>query len=296
MAVDTFMNASTEKADVVLPAAGYAETDGTTTNVEGRISVLAGKVTPPGTARADWMLAAELAYRLDADLGLESIDDIWDEIERVAPAHAGITRDLLRSHAAADGVLVPVRPEVLSAAEGQPVKITGIEGSTPDNAALAEAAEASDDGSDDASTTRPAPEGRRVPKSTDRCGVRAARHRRVLPCHAYEAPSVDSYSLRLIASRKLYDLGTLVQHAPSIAVLTPGSTLLVHPYDLDRLGVTDGGQVKVTSSRTTLTVEAHASTLVPKGSAALTVNQPGPDPADLIDATQDVTDIRIETL
>ena len=47
VSIDTFMNRSTEKADVVLPAAGYAETDGTTTNVEGRISVLERKVTPP---------------------------------------------------------------------------------------------------------------------------------------------------------------------------------------------------------------------------------------------------------
>jgi hypothetical protein len=43
-------------------------------------------------------------------------------------------------------------------------------------------------------------------------------------------------------------------------------------------------------------VEAHASTAIPKGSAALTVNQPGPDPADLIDATTHVTDVRIETV
>src|SRR4051812_1831859 len=55
----------------------------------------------------------------------------------------------------------------------------------------------------------------------------------------YESPGVDSYSLRLVTHRKLYDLGVLVQHSPSIAALAPGSTLLVHPYDLDRLGVAD---------------------------------------------------------
>src|SRR5258706_10234034 len=144
VSIDTFMNRSTAKADVVLPAAGYAETDGSTTNVEGRISVLERKVTPPGTARADWMLAAELAYRLGADLNLESVEGIWNEIEAVAPAHAGITRELLLSPAGADGVLVPLRPEVAKAAEGQPVRISGIEGTEPDNAALAEAAEPSE--------------------------------------------------------------------------------------------------------------------------------------------------------
>ncbi|MEY2420070.1 MAG: NADH-quinone oxidoreductase subunit [Acidimicrobiaceae bacterium] len=290
VSIDTFMNRSTEKADVVLPAAGYAETDGTTTNVEGRVSVLERKVTPPGTARADWMLAAELAYRLGADLGLESVEDIWNEIEALAPAHAGITRELLLSPAGADGVLVPLRPEVAQAAEGQPVQITGIEGTEPDNAALAEAAEPSDDAGE------PEPEAvEAVTRAEEEADARPDTVR-FSRSDSYESPAPDAYSLRLIAHRKLYDLGTLVQHAPSIAELAPGSTLLVHPYDLDRLGVSDGGRVKVTSPRTTLTVEAHASTIIPKGSAALTVNQPGPDPADLIDATQPVTDVRIETV
>jgi NADH-quinone oxidoreductase subunit G len=289
VSIDTFMNRSSQKADVVLPAAGYAETDGTTTNVEGRISVLERKVTPPGTARADWMLAAELAYRLGADLNLESVEGIWNEIEALAPAHAGITRELLLSPAGADGVLVPLRPEVAKAAEGQPVHITGIDGTEPDNAALAEAAEPHE-------TAAPAPEAVEAVERAEEASSVRPHTVRFSRTAAYESPALDSYSLRLIAHRKLYDLGTLVQHAPSIAALAPGSTLLVHPYDLDRLGVSDGGQVKVTSPRTTLTVEAHASTTIPKGSVALTVNQPGPDPADLIDATRAVTDVRIETV
>jgi NADH-quinone oxidoreductase subunit G len=299
VSIDTFMNPSTEQADVVLAAAGFAETAGTTTNLEGRVSVLEGKVTPPGTARADWMLAAELAYRLGSDLGLESVEGIWNEIERLAPSHAGITRELLLSPAGDDGVLAPLRPEVAKAAEGTPVDITGIEGTEPDNAALAEAAEAADDSASDGdgvAQPEPVPE---AVAAVERADVEAdarpdaVRFSRAAP---YESPAVDAYSLRLIAHRKLYDLGTLVQHARSISELAPGSTLLVHPYDLDRLGVRDGGQVKVTSPRTTLTADAHASTLIPKGSAALTVNQPGPNPADLIDAAQDVTDVRIETI
>jgi anaerobic selenocysteine-containing dehydrogenase len=240
------------------------------------------------------MLAAELAYRLGADLNLESVEGIWTEIEAVAPAHAGITRELLLSPAGADGVLVPLRPDVAKAAEGQPVQITGIEGTEPDNAALAEAAEPSEDS--DESADEPAPE---AVEAVERAEEETSTRPPVVQFSrngSYESPALDSYSLRLIAHRKLYDLGTLVQHAPSIAALAPGSTLLVHPYDLDRLGVRDGGRVKVTSPRTTLTIEAHASTAIPKGSAALTFNQPGADPADLIDATQPVTDVRIETV
>ncbi|MCB1031775.1 MAG: NADH-quinone oxidoreductase subunit NuoG, partial [Acidimicrobiales bacterium] len=67
IAVDTFMNSSVAQADIVLPAGGFGEVDGTTTNLEGRITAVVQKVTPAGTARADWVIAAELAFLLGAD-------------------------------------------------------------------------------------------------------------------------------------------------------------------------------------------------------------------------------------
>ena len=79
----------TERADVVLPAAEAHERPGTTTNIEGRISRLGQKLVPPGQAWPDWMIAAELAVHLDGDLGLDSVGDVWDEIERLAPAYQG---------------------------------------------------------------------------------------------------------------------------------------------------------------------------------------------------------------
>src|SRR5690606_18572021 len=51
IALDQFVTESVAKADVVFPVAGYAECDGTTTNLEGRVSRLAKRVTAPGTAR-----------------------------------------------------------------------------------------------------------------------------------------------------------------------------------------------------------------------------------------------------
>jgi predicted molibdopterin-dependent oxidoreductase YjgC len=296
VAVDTFLNASTEKADVVLAAAGYAETEGTTTNLEGRVSVLERKVTPPGTARADWMLAAELAFRMGHDLGLESADGIWNEIETVAPAHAGITRELLRSAAGTDGVLVPLRPEVATAAEGRPVHITGVDGTMPDSRALAKAAEAPDDADVTEEADRPPADDADEAAAADEAAEARPDPISFTRGEMYESPGVDSYSLRLVTHRKLYDLGTLVQHSPSLAALAPGGELLVHPYDLDRLGVAEGGRIKILSPTGSLTVDAHASTAIPKGTAALAVNQPGPNPSELIDATNDVTDIRVETV
>jgi NADH-quinone oxidoreductase subunit G len=278
IAVDTFVNDSGQHADVVLATAGYAEVDGTTTNVEGRVSRLTQKVTPPGTSRPDWMLAAELAYRLDSDLGLESIDGIWDEIERLSPAHAGITRAVLESAAGSDGVLVPLRPEVALAAQGTHVQITGVQGTQPDAGELARAEEAVEEGAD-----------RQVEATEQRPATITFEH-----TERYEAPAVDAYSLRVVATRKLYDKGVLVQHSRSLSELAPRSRMLVNPHDLDRLGVTDGDVVKVTSSRTSVNYAAHADEAVSRGTAVLGFNQAGADPSVLIDAGSAVTEIRVE--
>jgi NADH-quinone oxidoreductase subunit G len=105
IAVDLFVNASGVDADIVLAAAGPTEVAGTFTNLEGRISPLAQKVTPPGTARADWIIATDLAAHLGKSLRLESNEQIWAEISRFSPAHSG-----LDVTAAADGVLVRGAP------------------------------------------------------------------------------------------------------------------------------------------------------------------------------------------
>jgi anaerobic selenocysteine-containing dehydrogenase len=224
------------------------------------------------------------------DLGLETVDGIWREIESLAPSHAGITVELLQSPAADDGVLVPLRPEVADAAQGRPVQITGVQSTMPDSGALAAAAEASDE------EQPPAGEVVEAVAAAEQQGPQRPPTVEFSRGEMYESPSVDAYALRLITQRKLYDCGTLVQHSPSMAHLAPGSTLLVHPSDLDRLGVADGGRLKIGSPRSSITLDAHASTAIPKGAAVLAVNQPGPDPFDLIDATQDVTHIRVETV
>ncbi len=78
--VDTNVTASGAWADVVLPAAAYGEKSGTTTNLEGRVTSVAKKVSPAGTSRPDWMIASELALRLGTDLGYSNVDDVTASI------------------------------------------------------------------------------------------------------------------------------------------------------------------------------------------------------------------------
>ena len=106
---------------------------------------------------------------------------------------------------------------------------------------------------------------------------------------------MDRYSLRLVATRKLYDQGVTVQHSPSLAGLAPGSILRVNPYDFDRLGVAAGDQVRVHSSRADLRAEIAADAGLPRGAAAVFFNQPDLSAASLIDANAPVTDVRVET-
>ncbi|MEW6602334.1 MAG: molybdopterin-dependent oxidoreductase, partial [Nitrospirota bacterium] len=88
---DIFMNETAEYADVVLPAACYAETEGTFTNTERRVQRVRKAVEPPGTARDDWWITAEIARRMGFVMGYGSAEQIWEEIRHLSPSMAGIT-------------------------------------------------------------------------------------------------------------------------------------------------------------------------------------------------------------
>ena len=98
VSIDTHPTESTKLADVVLPAAAYGEKSGTTTNLEGRVSVLAEKVTATGTARPDWMIAAELALMLDIEgdiTEVTNVDEVTAAIAETVPGFSGVTADAL---------------------------------------------------------------------------------------------------------------------------------------------------------------------------------------------------------
>lgn len=111
---------------------------------------------------------------------------------------------------------------------------------------------------------------------------------------AVELPAADSYSLRLVATRRLYDRATLTQQSPSLAGLAAGTELGINPYDFDRLGVADGDTVAISSSSARVEGRVVADEGVPRGSAHMVFNQANLEVADLIDASEVVTDLRVE--
>ena len=78
--------------------------------------------------------------------------------------------------------------------------------------------------------------------------------------------------------------------------LAPGSTVHLHPLDLERVGTTEGTEVKVSSNRTTVVFTAVADASVLRGTAWVPFNQPGPNVGELIDCFAAVNDVRIENL
>ncbi len=93
---DIFLNQTTEYADVVLPAAAYAEKEGTFTSTERRVQRVRKAFEPPGEARADWEIICALAQRLGAPgWNYADASAIMDEIARVTPIYGGIAYDRL---------------------------------------------------------------------------------------------------------------------------------------------------------------------------------------------------------
>jgi NADH-quinone oxidoreductase subunit G len=299
VAVDTFLNDSSAGADVVLPAAGYAERPGTTTNLEGRVTRLGQKIVPPGVAWPEWVVANELAHRLGRDLGFESLEGIWAEIERVAPSHRGLTMAMLRDRRYRDGIVTPIPPE--GAPEAMPVPVDPM--SDPGIDAVESHGETAfrKEGTEDEVHGEQGSEVEPLDSETDASAEEPAVPPPAMlgfspPAAQPSAPALDAYSLRLVSSRELYDCGTLLQHSPALAPLARPAQLRANPYDLDRLGVSTGGRVRLTSARTNTVVEVKADTGIPRGSAAIAFNVPGVQAGDLIDSAAPVTDVRIETV
>lgn len=227
IAVDTGFTASNRSAAVVLPATAPGEHAGTTTNLEGRVTALAQKVTA-GTPRPDWMIAVELGDRLGHDLGFLTLADVSHELSVTVDAFAPVTAGALEAER--NGVLLDL-PGTLTVA----------------------------------------------PSGT-------------------EPPTPNSYEYRLVVSRKLYDAGQLVAHSSSLAHLAPGARLHLHPLDADRLGASAGSLVKVTSPRTTLSLEVAPDAGIPRGTAWVAYNQPNASAAELIDGGAWAIDVKVESL
>jgi len=91
VAQDIFLSETAKLAHVVLPAASFAEKDGTFTNTERRVQRVRKVVEPIGDSRPDWWIVCQVAKKLDTK-GFDYSDpsDIMEEIRNLTPSYGGI--------------------------------------------------------------------------------------------------------------------------------------------------------------------------------------------------------------
>ncbi len=218
-------------ADLLLPAASWAEKDGTVTNSERCISRVRAAVPPPGEARADWAIAAGFGRRLEARLP-----------DRRVPAQAGRS---LFDWPTAEAVWLEHREST----RGRDLDITGLDWTLLD------------------ATPRawPWPEGATAPTprlyTTGRFATPDGRARFHAPAWKPTAEARDAHYPVSLTTGRLRDqwhgmtrtgtLGRLFAHAPQPAVA-------LHPQELARRKLAEGELVRIKSRRGVLLLPVAA--------------------------------------
>ena len=234
-------------ADVLLPAAGWGEKEGTMTNSERRISRVRAAVAPPAEARADWEIAADFGRRLELRLHpgrLVAHGSLfpWTCAAQVFDEHVRTTvgRDLDiggLSHALLDTIGPQQWPFPAGAAAGR--------------------ARLYEDG--------------RFATGSGRAQFAAERYVPVA-----EAPDAR-YPIRLTTGR-LRDQWHGMAHTGNVPALfehVADPALSMHPADLARRGLADGELVRIASRRGALVVPAIASDEMKPGHAFLPMHWGG---------------------
>ena len=221
-------------ADVVLPVTQWAEEEGTMTSLEGRVIRRRAAVAPPGEARSELWILAELARRLGAPESLAFPTDpavVFDELARASaggPAdYSGLSHARLDADEASGGPglfwPVPAVPAGRSDPAGN-VRPRRRVGAPRYAAAVPRPVR---------DTGRAGAHGRRRPRGAER---RGAARRPVLPGHGPGAAALPVG--RADAPRR-------GAGAPRVRARTSSCTRC-SGY---RIGVPDGARVRLTSSR-----------------------------------------------
>src|SRR5213594_2514104 len=224
---DLFLHETAERAHVFLPAAAFAEKEGTFTNSERRVQRVRRALSPPGGAQPDWWIASELAKRVAARLGVDvgrqfdydGSAAIFDEMARLTPFLGGL------SHARLDR-------------EG------GLQWPCP---------------------TSEHPGTRYLYAESfplGRARFIAARE----TVEAAELPDRD-FPFILNTGRLLYHWhgGTLTRRVQGLLELAPRLEVAIHPSDARRLGVDTGSRIRLASRRGELEAYARVTESVRAG-------------------------------
>ena len=230
---EIFPSETTAYAHVVLPAAASAEKAGTFTNTERRVQRFDPVVFPPGEARPDWWILAEVGRRLaalrsaarssapHAGWAYRGPADVMDEIAALTPIYGGIRHTRLGDA----GLQWPCRS---TADPGTPILHVGTFG-----------------------------RGR-------------ARFTPVAAAPAAEIPDA-AYPLTLTTGRVLehYHGGSMSRRVAGLNALVPEALAEIHPADAAGRGIADGERVRVSSRRGSVAARARLTPGIARGTVFL---------------------------
>ncbi|MBW1946767.1 MAG: molybdopterin-dependent oxidoreductase, partial [Deltaproteobacteria bacterium] len=95
---DIFLTETARLADVVLPAASFAEKDGTFTNTERRVQRVRKAIEPKGNSRPDWIIICDIAKSMGAKgFDFSSPQEIFEEMRSLTPSYGGITYERIEN-------------------------------------------------------------------------------------------------------------------------------------------------------------------------------------------------------
>ena len=224
------------------------------------------KLTPPSACWPDWMIAVELAARMGSDLGVGSATELWDEIERLAPSHSGLTRAVLDSPAARDGIVVPLKATRVSIGRGsgseghRPLRPDGNawhrvgRGSGSPISRVGNAEQPGGDGPEDGGGSDGQPDGQHDGQRADDQDLKSSKpgliERDLASRENVVVARPAEGTLRLVTPRRLYDHGVQVAESPSLAALVAPLVAKMNPADLEARGISSGTAVRLTADGT----------------------------------------------
>jgi predicted molibdopterin-dependent oxidoreductase YjgC len=86
--IDSYLTETAARAHMLLPAAGFAEVEGTFTNAERRVQRLRAAVPPAGESRPAWQIICDLAKQMRSPMAYRSASAVMDEIASLTPLYA----------------------------------------------------------------------------------------------------------------------------------------------------------------------------------------------------------------
>ena len=239
-------------AHLLLPAAQWSEKSGVMTNSERRVTLCPAFRQPPGEARPDWAIFAELGRRLgfvDA-FSYGSAAEVYAEFTAITAGRlcdlSGLSHGLLAQHGPQQWPF-----PAGTAPGGGRARLYGPEEPWP-----------------------AAPAGHRFPTPNGRARLLAE------PPLGLAEPPCEAYPLVLTVGRYLGHWHTMTRtaHVARISQQHPEPLLEVNPEDAQRDGLVDGEAAEITSRRGSLRARVQVSERIRPGTVFLPMHWGGSQP------------------